>query len=76
LRTSPNSDSAYGGGHTLDVAISLSHHMNKTIDQAIETMGSPDVETMVNEKRVHEFWGSWSQHVMSWTRKLLIGAGS
>lgn len=53
----------------LDVAISLSHHMNKTIDQAIETMGSPDVESQVNEKRVHEFWGSWSQHVMSWTRK-------
>jgi hypothetical protein len=53
----------------LDVAISLSHHMSKTIDQAIETMGSPDVESPVNEKRVHEVWGSWSQHVMSWTRK-------
>lgn len=53
----------------LDVAISLSHHMNKTVDQAIDTMGASDVETLVNEKRVHEFWGSWSQHVMSWTRK-------
>jgi hypothetical protein len=53
----------------LDVAISLSHHMNKTIDQAIDTMASPDLESAVNEKRVHEVWGSWSQHVLSWTRK-------
>lgn len=53
----------------LDVAISLSYHINKTIDHAIMMMGSPDVESAVNEKRVHEVWGSWSQHVMSWTRK-------
>jgi hypothetical protein len=53
----------------LDVAISLSHHMGKTIDEAIETMGSPDVETPINERRVHEVWGSWTQHVESWTRR-------
>ncbi len=52
----------------LDVAISLSHHMNNTIDQAIETMGSL-AESTVNEKRVHEVWDSWSNHVLSWTRK-------
>src|SRR5208282_1831838 len=32
----------------LDVAISLSHHMAKTIDGAIETMGTRDVETPTN----------------------------
>jgi sulfotransferase family protein len=53
----------------LDVAISLAHHMGKTIDEAIETMASPDTETPINEKRVHEIWGSWSLHVESWTRK-------
>jgi hypothetical protein len=53
----------------LDVAISLSHHMATTIDDAIETMGKLDVETPTNEKRVYEIWGSWSQHVESWTRK-------
>ena len=53
----------------LDVAISLAHHMGKTIDGAIETMGSPDTETPINDKRVHDIWGSWSQHVESWTRK-------
>ena len=53
----------------LDVAISLSHHMGKTIDEAIETMGSIDTSTPISENRVHEIWGSWSQHVESWTRK-------
>jgi hypothetical protein len=52
----------------LDVAISLSHHIGKTIDEAIELMGTPEVETPINEKRIHEIWGSWSQHVESWTR--------
>ena len=42
--------------------------MNKTIDEAIETMAS-NSETPVNEKRVHEVWDSWSNHVLSWTRK-------
>lgn len=53
----------------LDVAISLAHHINKPIDRAIAVMATPDVETPINETRVHEVWGSWSQHVESWTRK-------
>ena len=53
----------------LDVAISLSHHMGRTIDQAIQTMATHGVETPINEMRVHEVWGSWSEHVESWTRQ-------
>ena len=53
----------------LDVAISLSFHMDRTIDEAIRTMAMPGVETPINEMRVHEIWGSWSEHVESWTRK-------
>jgi Sulfotransferase domain len=53
----------------LDVAISLSHHLGMTLDEAIATMGTADVSTPVNDKRVYEIWGSWSQHVESWTRK-------
>lgn len=53
----------------LDVAISLAHHMGITIDDAITTMGTRDVTTPINDKRVYEIWGSWSQHVESWTRK-------
>jgi hypothetical protein len=43
--------------------------VGKTIDEAIETMGKADTETPINDKRVHEIWGSWSQNVESWTRK-------
>ena len=53
----------------LDVAISLSHHIGKSIDFAIEAMGTPDFETPIAEERVHEILGSWSQNVESWTRK-------
>lgn len=53
----------------LDVAISLSHHLGTTIDEAIATMATRDVTTPVNDKRVYEIWGSWSQNVESWTRK-------
>lgn len=53
----------------LDVAISLAHHINKPLDHAIRLMAMPDVETPINDTRVHEVWGSWSQHVESWTRK-------
>ena len=53
----------------LDVVISLSHHINKPLDETIEIMATRDVETPINETRVHEVWGSWSQHVDSWTRK-------
>jgi hypothetical protein len=68
LNFAVTSGAVYIVRNPLDVAISLSHHIGKTIDEAIELMGTPDVETPVNEKRVHEIWGSWSQHVGSWTR--------
>ena len=53
----------------LDVAISFAHHIGKSIDEAISVMATPDIETPINETRVHEVWGSWSQHVGSWTYK-------
>jgi hypothetical protein len=53
----------------LDVAISLAFHMGRTLDEAIATMAARDTETPISEERVQEVWGSWSQHVESWTRK-------
>lgn len=53
----------------LDVAISFSHHMNASIDHAIDVMARVNYETPVTEKSVYEVYGSWSQHVESWTRK-------
>ncbi len=53
----------------LDVAISYAHHMSATVDEAIEQMAVDGLETAVSEKVVYEVYGSWSQHVESWTRK-------
>jgi hypothetical protein len=51
----------------LDVAISFAHHMNTTVDMAIEDMAYENLETPVSENAVFEVYGSWSQHVESWT---------
>jgi hypothetical protein len=43
--------------------------MSATVDQAIEGMAMENYETAVTERSVYEVYGSWSQHVESWTRK-------
>lgn len=53
----------------LDVAVSLSHHIDDTIDEAIRRMNLSGLETAVSESAVHEVWGSWSENVLSWTAK-------
>jgi Sulfotransferase domain len=53
----------------LDVAISYAHHIGCTIDKVIEIMGTPNGELPVTELQVNEVYGTWSQHVLSWTRK-------
>ncbi len=53
----------------LDVAISYAHHMGRSIDETIESIGTRDIETVVTDIAVYEVYGSWSQHVHSWTHK-------
>lgn len=53
----------------LDVAISYAHHLGADIDHAIEQMALRNKETETTDKTVYEIYGSWSQHVESWTRK-------
>lgn len=53
----------------LDVAISFAHHMSATVDEAISQMETEGLETNVNEMSIYEVYGSWSQHVASWTSK-------
>jgi hypothetical protein len=53
----------------LDVAISHAHHLGKPIDFAIDFMNLKNAEALGNKKHVYEVYGSWSQHVLSWTRK-------
>ena len=53
----------------LDVAISLANHISGTINDAIKMMNSHGLETAPGDRFVHEIYGSWSQHVESWTHK-------
>lgn len=52
----------------LDVAISLAHHRGKSINNTIAFMGIENNRTAIGDRQVYEIWGSWSQHVYSWTR--------
>lgn len=55
--------------HPLDVAVSLASHMGTTIDEAIRAMATDDARTDNGADQAYEPMGSWSQHVLSWTRK-------
>jgi hypothetical protein len=69
INSAVTSGAIYIVRNPLDVAISYSHHMGQSIDHAIEFMERKGLETTVSEKSVYEVYGSWSEHVHSWTRK-------
>ena len=50
-----------------DVAISYSHHLGQSLDDAIRLMESEEAWTPGNERNVYERLTSWSTHVYSWT---------
>jgi hypothetical protein len=53
-----------------DVSVSFAHHMNTTIDKAIEMMNNPGACFCKKTDRLHnqlrQKLGTWSQHVSSW----------
>lgn len=51
----------------LDVAISLAHYFNFTIDQAIDFMAEELIGTMNEANHVPQVISSWSINVCSWT---------
>jgi hypothetical protein len=51
----------------LDVTISFSHHYGCTIDEAIKSMATPELQTENSDRFSYEIYGSWSEHVRSWT---------
>lgn len=53
----------------LDVVISFAPHFGIDLDAAIDKMGRRGLETDITERAVYEVYGSWSENVMSWTRK-------
>ena len=50
-----------------DIAPSLAHHLGVDIDEAIRVMGSSGFATANGREGPFEVWGSWTQHVSSWT---------
>ncbi|MBW3098344.1 sulfotransferase domain-containing protein [Pseudohoeflea coraliihabitans] len=69
INTKVTSGAVYILRNPLDVAISFAHHLGTTIDVAIERMGKAGLETPMTEETIHEIYGSWSENVLSWTRK-------
>jgi hypothetical protein len=69
INTKVTAGAVYIVRNPLDVAISLANHISGTIDDAIDMMSARGTETLVSDKSVYEVYGSWSQHVDSWTRK-------
>lgn len=50
-----------------DVLISLSHHLGISIDDTIDVMNAPGFSTANTKDGPFEMWGTWSEHVASWT---------
>jgi hypothetical protein len=51
----------------LDVCISFADHYGLTIDQAIAQLNLPGASIDMTDTHVFEVYGSWSEHVESWT---------
>jgi hypothetical protein len=53
----------------LDVVVSFAHHFGVDLNEAIRRLNHKGVETDVTDEVAYEIYGSWSENVMSWTRK-------
>lgn len=50
-----------------DVAPSLARHLGSDVDEAISVMAKNAFGTQNSAETAFETWGSWSEHVLSWT---------
>lgn len=53
----------------LDVCISVADHFGLSLDGAVEMLNSPGAGAPTAAETVYEVYGSWSQHVASWTQR-------
>jgi hypothetical protein len=53
----------------LDVAVSLASFLGKSIDAAIEELTREGALMPTSEKFAYQYFGSWREHVWSWTKK-------
>lgn len=52
----------------LDVAISYSYHLSRTIDETIKYMNLKGMQSQNRDKMAYEVQSSWMENVYSWTR--------
>ena len=69
INTSVTAGAIYIVRNPLDVAVSYSHHLNKSIDETIRFMNLRGAQHPNSETTVYEVQSSWSENVYSWTRK-------
>lgn len=53
----------------LDVCLSLSDHFGLSLEDAAAMLNDPKSGALTDERTVFEFYGTWSQHVASWTKE-------
>ena len=53
----------------LDVVVSYARHFGKTVEETVEALSRSDNAAPAAPTTVHQFFGSWSEHVNSWTSK-------
>lgn len=53
----------------LDMVISYAKHFGVSVEQAAEQIGTPGNASPGDEGTTEQFFGTWSQHVTSWTMK-------
>jgi hypothetical protein len=53
----------------LDVVISFAHHFGLSLDDAITQMNQPGMQSETTVAHVYHMYGSWSEHVYSWTAR-------
>ena len=52
----------------LDVAVSYAHHFRVSLEKAVEILCRTDQVLPGTDRALPHYLGSWSQHVLSWTR--------
>ena len=54
----------------LDTVVSMSHYFDIDLDSAIAILNQSFEARPGDKKVVYQMWGSWSENVASWTRKI------
>ncbi|MFT6558206.1 sulfotransferase domain-containing protein [Sneathiella sp.] len=52
----------------LDVVISLAHHFDFSIDEAIDFMNDPQAQTPEDDYKLPQIYGTWTDHCKSWEK--------